>query len=385
MPRISLMQGNQACAEGAIAAGVKFFGGYPITPSTEIAEHLAAMLPKAGGVFMQMEDEIASMASVIGASLTGKKVMTATSGPGFSLKQELIGYAVMAELPVVIVDVQRVGPSTGQATAPAQGDVMQARWGTHGDHPIIALSPSSVPECFHLTVKAYELSERYRIPVIFLMDEIVGHMRERIELPDSFEEIPKPQRKGPSVPPQEFKAYKPGADMVPEFAPFGSGYRWHVTGLVHDQTGFPSTSGKVTADSVDRLHNKISRYLDDIVMFEEYQMADADLVIIAYGGTARTAYEVVDRARARGKKVGLFRPITIWPFAEEKMRKLGSRVKHVIVAEMNNGQYALEVERAIAGQVPVTRHLKYDGTAITPDELWASVETVELPVLLEVR
>lgn len=385
MPKISLMQGNQACAEGAIAAGVKFFGGYPITPSTEIAEHLAAMLPKVGGVFMQMEDEIASMAAVIGASLTGKKVMTATSGPGFSLKQELIGYAVMAEVPAVIVNVQRVGPSTGQATAPAQGDVMQARWGTHGDHPIISLSPSSVPECFQLTIKAYELSERYRIPVIFLMDEVIGHMRERIELPDNYDSIAKPQRKGPSVPPNEFKAYKASEDLVPEFAPIGSGYRGHVTGLVHDETGFPNTSAPVTSKSTERLHAKISRHLDDIVMLEEYRMDDADLAIIAYGGTARSAYEVVDRARARGMKVGLLRPITIWPFAEEQIRRLGARVKHVLVAEMNYGQYALEVERAVAGQVPVTRHLKYDGTAITPDELWASVVAVDRPVLQEVR
>lgn len=384
MPKILLMQGNKACAEGAIAAGVKFFGGYPITPSTEIAEEMAAMLPKVGGVFMQMEDEIASIASVIGASLTGKKAMTATSGPGFSLKQEMIGYAAAAEIPLVVVNVQRVGPSTGQATQPAQGDVMQARWGTHGDHPIIALSPSSVTECFNLTIKAYELAERYRTPVIFLMDEVVGHMRERVELPDSYDEITKPQRKGPSVPPDEFKAYRAGEDLVPEFAPFGTGYRWHVTGLIHDETGFPNTSDKVTSSSIERLHNKIYRRLDDIVFTEDYRMDDAELAIIAYGGTARTAYEAVDRARAMGIKAGLYRPITIWPFAEEQIQNLGKRVKQVIVAEMNYGQYSIEVERAIAGQIPVSRHLKYDGTAITPDELFSTIKEVALPALQEV-
>lgn len=384
MPKILLMQGNKACAEGAIAAGVKFFGGYPITPSTEIAEEMAAMLPKVGGVFMQMEDEIASIASVIGASLTGKKAMTATSGPGFSLKQEMIGYAAAAEIPLVVVNVQRVGPSTGQATQPAQGDVMQARWGTHGDHPIIALSPSSVTECFNLTIKAYELAERYRTPVIFLMDEVVGHMRERVELPDSYDEITKPQRKGPSVPPDEFKAYRAGEDLVLEFAPFGTGYRWHVTGLIHDETGFPNTSDKVTSSSIERLHNKIYRHLDDIVLTEDYRMDDAELAIIAYGGSARTAYEAVDRARAMGIKAGLFRPITIWPFAEEQIQNLGKRVKQVIVAEMNYGQYSIEVERAIAGQIPVARHLKYDGTAITPDELLSTIKEVALPALQEV-
>ncbi|WP_458411796.1 2-oxoacid:acceptor oxidoreductase subunit alpha [Schinkia sp. CFF1] len=385
MPRILLMQGNKACAEGAIAAGVKFFGGYPITPSTEIAEQLADMLPKVGGVFMQMEDEIGSIASCIGASLTGKKAMTATSGPGFSLKQEMIGYAAAAEIPLVVVNVQRVGPSTGQATQPAQGDVMQARWGTHGDHPIIALSPSSVTECFYLTINAYALAERYRTPVIFLMDEVVGHMRERVELPDHYDEISKPQRKGPSVPPEEFKAYRAGEDLVPEFAPFGTGYRWHVTGLIHDETGFPNTSDKATSSSIERMHNKIYRHLDDIVQTEEYRMEDAELAIIAYGGTARTAYEAVDQARAMGIKAGLFRPITIWPFAEEQIRNLGKRVKNIIVAEMNYGQYSIEVERAIAGQIPIARHLKYDGTAITPDELLSTIKAVALPALQEVR
>jgi 2-oxoglutarate ferredoxin oxidoreductase subunit alpha len=369
-----LMQGNQAVAEGAIAAGVTFFGGYPITPSTEVAESLAKALPAIGGKFIQMEDEIAGIGVIIGAALTGKKVMTATSGPGFSLKQELLGYACIAEIPMVIVNVQRVGPSTGQPTAPAQGDVMQARWGTHGDHPIIALTPGSVPECFDLTIKAYELSEKYRIPVILLLDEIIGHMRERIDLPTSYDKIAKPQRKLPSVPPEEFRAYKPDADLIPPMAPFGTGYRWHVTGLVHDEFGFPDGSPAATQACLDRLHAKINNNLEDIVLYEEYLMEDAEVAVLAYGGTARTAYAAVDAAREKGMKVGLFRPITMWPFPEKQVKALAEKVKHLIVAEMNFGQYVIEVERAVAGKIPVTLHAKYNSEAITPNELLAAIE-----------
>ena len=373
MSKMLLLQGNQAVAEGAIAAGVRFFAGYPITPSTEVAEQLAKQLPQVGGKFIQMEDEIGGMGAIIGAALTGKKVMTATSGPGFSLKQELIGYAAIAEIPMVIVNVQRVGPSTGQPTSPAQGDVMQARWGTHGDHEIVALTPTTVPECFSLTVKAYEISEKYRTPVILLMDEVVGHMRERIDLPD-FAEVNKPERKRPSVKPADYKAYKADADLVPPMADFGSGYRWHVTGLVHDETGFPNGSPAATVACLERLHNKIEQHRDDIVMSEEYKLDGADIAIIAYGGTARTAYDVVDRARAEGLKVGLFRPITIWPFADKEIAALAGKVKHIVVAEMNLGQYVREVERAVAGKAPVTFHGKYNNEAITPDELLATVK-----------
>ena len=373
MAKVLLMQGNQACAEGAIAAGVKFFGGYPITPSTEVAELLAKRLPEVGGKFIQMEDEIAGIGVVIGASLTGKKVMTATSGPGFSLKQELLGYAVIAEVPLVIVNVQRVGPSTGQPTSPSQGDVMQARWGTHGDHPIIALTPSTVPECFSLTIKAYELSEKYRIPVIMLMDEIVGHMREKIELPDSYDEITQPVRKMPAVSPEEYKAYKADEDKIPPMASFGTGYRYHVTGLVHDETGFPNGSPAATLSLTNRLFDKINDNLDEISLYENYKMDDAEVAVIAYGGTARTAYAAVDMAREQGIKAGLFRPITIWPFAEKQITELAGKVKHIIVAEMNYGQYVGEVERAVKGQVPVTLHAKYNNEAITPSELLASI------------
>ena len=334
------------------------------------------MLPAIGGKFIQMEDEIAGIGVIIGASLTGRKVMTATSGPGFSLKQELIGYACIAEIPLVIVNVQRVGPSTGQPTAPAQGDVMQARWGTHGDHPIIALTPGSVPECFDLTIKAYEFSEKYRTPVILLMDEIIGHMREKIELPDSYDEIAKPQRKLPQVPSEEYKAYQPDADLVPPMAPFGSGYRWHVTGLVHDEYGFPNGSPAATQKCLDRLHDKINNHLDDIVLYENYQMDDAEVVVIAYGGTARTAYDAVDAARAKGIKAGLFRPITMWPFPAKQVAEIAAKAKHIIVAEMNYGQYVIEVERAVAGKVPVTLQAKYNSEPITPDEMLAKIESV---------
>ncbi|MEN6412228.1 MAG: 2-oxoacid:acceptor oxidoreductase subunit alpha [Veillonellales bacterium] len=378
MSKVSLMQGNQAVAEGAIAAGVKFFGGYPITPSTEIAESLAKMLPTVGGKFIQMEDEIASIGAIIGASLTGKKVMTATSGPGFSLKQEFIGYACIAEIPLVIVNVQRVGPSTGQPTSPAQGDVMQARWGTHGDHPMIALTPASVPECFDLTIKAYEMSEKYRTPVILLMDEVVGHMREKIELPDSYADIIKPQRKLPTVRPEEYRAYKPDADLVPPMAPFGTkGYRWHVTGLVHDEYGFPDGKPAATKECLERLHAKINNNLDDIILYENYCMDDAETAVIAYGGTARTAYDAVDAARAKGIKVGLFRPITMWPFPAEQVKKIAGKVKNILVAEMNFGQYVMDVERVVAGKVPVTLCAKYNNEAITPNEFLAAIENLK--------
>ena len=376
MGKVLLMQGNQACAEGAIAAGVTFFGGYPITPSTEIAEILSKRLPEVGGKFIQMEDEIAGMAVVIGASLTGKKTMTATSGPGFSLKQELIGYASITETPVVIVNVQRVGPSTGQPTAAAQGDVMQARWGTHGDHPIIAISPSTVPECFWLTIKAYELSEKYRTPVIFLMDEIVGHMRERIELPD-YAEVKQPMRKQPAVSPAEYKAFLADADGVPPMASFGTGYRYHVTGLVHDESGFPNGSAAATKKLLQRLHEKIEKNIDDVTLYEEYRMEDADIAVIAYGGTARSAYAAVDMAREAGMKVGLFRPITIWPFPEKQIAALAKKSKAIIVAEMNYGQLVQEVKAAICGQIPVNLLAKYDSDPISPKELFEAIKAME--------
>lgn len=374
MSKVLLLQGNQAVVEGAIAAGVKFFAGYPITPSTEVAESLAEKLPKNGGKFIQMEDEIASIGAVIGASLTGKKVMTATSGPGFSLKQELIGYACAAEIPLVIVNVQRVGPSTGQPTSPSQGDVMQARWGTHGDHWLIALTPASVPECFELTLRAYALSEKYRVPVILLMDEVIGHMREKIELPDDYSDFPQAERKQPDCAPEDFKAYATDESLVPAMPAFGSGYRWHVTGLVHDETGFPKGTPAATLAAANRQRAKLEKNLDDIVQVENYRMEDADFAVVAFGGAARTAYETVDMARAEGLKVGLVRPVTIWPFAEAQMKELAGRVKGILVHELNCGQYVHEVERAVNGKVPVSLYAKYDNEPATPAQLLEEVK-----------
>ena len=375
MSRILLLQGNQAVVEGAIAAGVKFYGGYPITPSTEIAEQLALRLPQVGGKFMQTEDEIAGLGTVIGASMAGKKAMTATSGPGFSLKQEMLGLACIAEIPCVIVNVQRVGPATGQPTSPAQGEVMQTRWGTHGDHWLITISPSSVPECFELTLRAVALSEKYRCPVILLMDEVIGHMREKIELPDNYDEIPQAERKMPTCAPEEYLAYGcEEGSKVPAMAPFGSGYRWHVTGLVHDETGFPKGTGAATKESQDRLRTKLTDNLDDIVQVENSRMEDAEFAVVAFGGAARTAYEAIDMARAEGLKVGFVRPITIWPFAEKQMQDLAGKVKGILVHELNCGQYVLEVERAVAGKVPVSLFAKYDNESATPAELLAEIK-----------
>ena len=370
MSRVLLLQGNQAVVEGAIAAGVRFYGGYPITPSTEIAEGMAKRLPQVGGKFMQTEDELAGIGTVLGASLGGAKAMTATSGPGFSLKQEMIGMACSAEIPCVIVDVQRVGPATGQPTSPSQGDVMQTRWGTHGDHWLIVVSPSSVPECFDLTRRAVELSEKYRCPVILLMDEIVGHMRERIELPDSYEGLSVPRRKQPDTPPEKYLAYADtDGSKVPAMADFGSDYRWHMTGLVHDETGFPKGTPAATKNSQDRLHMKLRDHEDDIIQVENYRTEDADVVVIAYGGAARTAYDAVDMARDEGIRAGLLRPVTIWPFADRQIQSVAKKTKCLLVHELNCGQYVREVGRAVQGMVPVHLYAKYDNEPATPEQL----------------
>ena len=363
MTKARLMQGNEACAQGALAAGVRFFGGYPITPSTEIAEQMALELPKVGGTFIQMEDEIASMAAVIGASLAGKKALTATSGPGFSLKQELIGYAACAEIPVVIANVQRVGPSTGQPTSPSQGDVMQARWGTHGDHPMIALSPWTVREAFDVGVKAVNYSERFRTPVIILLDEIVGHMREKVELPETVDIYPRRTPKEGALP------YEPMEDLVPSPANFGEGSHMHVTGLIHDETGFPSGSAKVTASATDRLHQKIAIAQDEITHYDEFFMDDAEYAVIAYGGTARTAYAAVEAARAKGIKVGMVRLMTIWPFANKVVKQVAEKVKGILVPELNYGQLVLEVERAASGSALVRSLAKYNTEIFIPEEI----------------
>lgn len=363
-----LVQGNEACVEGALAAGMRFFAGYPITPSTEIAEISSQKLPKLGGKFIQMEDELASIAAVIGASLAGLKAMTATSGPGFSLMQENIGYAAITEIPCVIVNVQRGGPSTGLPTSPAQGDVMQARWGTHGDHPAIALTPNSVQETFEYTVKAFNLAEKYRTPVILLMDETVGHMREKMSF-KNISEIEIVNRKKPSCKPEDYVAYKPDEDMIPPMASFGEGYRYHVTGLTHDETGFPTNSNEISEKLIKRIVGKVEKNIDNFSYYEEYKLEDAEIVIIAYGGVSRAAKSAVDELRKRNIKAGLFRPITIWPFMEKQIINVSLNAKEIYVAEMNLGQYLLEVERAACKNCTVKSINRVDGELMTPEEI----------------
>ncbi len=373
--KVRLMQGNEACVEGAIAAGMRFYAGYPITPSTEIAELSAERLPLVGGRFMQMEDEIGGMAAIIGASLTGAKSMTATSGPGFSLKQENIGYASIAEVPCVIVNVQRGGPSTGMPTSPAQGEVMQARWGTHGDHPIIALTPSSVRETFDLTIKAFNFAEKYRTPVILLMDEVIGHMREKIQLPD-ISEIEIIDRKRPDCSSEEYLPYKADDDLVPPMADFGTGYRYHVTGLVHDETGFPSNSTAEADKLIRRLSDKIEMHRDEIESWEEENTEDAEVLILSYGCVARSSKSAMNILRGRGIKAGTFRPITIWPFPEKRLRELAAKVKTIVVPEMNLGQLVLEVERICGCNAKIEKLNKVSCEIIYPEEIVSKIEEV---------
>lgn len=372
-PKAQLMQGNEACAEGALRAGCRFFAGYPITPASEIAERLSYQLPQADGTFIQMEDEIASMGAVIGASLAGVKSMTATSGPGFSLMQENLGFACMAEVPCVVVNVMRGGPSTGLPTNPSQGDVMQARWGTHGDHPIIVLSPTSVMECFSLTVKAFNYSEKYRTPVILLMDEVVAHMREKVVLPDA-SEVEVIDRIKPSVPPEWYLPYEDTSFGVPPMGIFGEGYRYHVTGLVHDIRGFPTLRQDEIEPFLLRLFRKISTHFNDIQLFENFFIEDADLVIVAFGCTARSAHRAMVEARARGMKVGLLKLITLWPFPRRFVEPLTQAGKTLLVPEMNMGQISREVKRVNQGMTEVITVNKIDGTMITPQEILEKIE-----------
>jgi len=374
--KYKLMQGNEACVEGAIAAGMRFYAGYPITPSTEIAEIAAERLPQVGGKFIQMEDEIASMGAVIGASLTGVKAMTATSGPGFSLKQENIGFASLTEVPCVIVNVQRGGPSTGLPTNPAQGDVMQARWGTHGDHPIIVVSPSYVREVFDLTVRAFNLSEKYRVPCILLMDEVIGHMREKVELPDPDTiEVANRKKVDPNV--DNYKPYEDvDGDGIPPMSSFGDGPFFHVTGLIHDITGFQSKSAEVTEKLIDRLMKKINNNLDDIIDYETYLIDDAETVIITFGATARSALRAVKLLRQDGKKVGMLRLKTIWPFAQKAIDELPTKVRNIFVAEMNYGQLIDVVKSYVNGKCNVYGINKFNGEMITPQEVINRVKEV---------
>ena len=366
--RTFMMQGNIAVAEGAIDAGCRFYAGYPITPSSEIAEHLSKRLPEIGGRFIQMEDEIGAMGATIGGSLGGVKSMTATSGPGFSLKQENIGYAAIAEVPVVIVNVMRGGPSTGLPTLPSQGDVMQARWGTHGDHPIIALTPASVRESYDMAIQAFNLSEKYRVPVILLLDEIIGHVHEKVTLPE-MDKIEIINRKKPTMPPDQYLPYMNDETLIPAMANFGDGYRYHVTGLVHDETGFPTNDIDKIEVMLNRINGKLDHYLDEILQYETTNTDDAKIGIVTYGSSARSSRHALRTAREQGIPVGMFRIQTLWPFPTNAIREFSKQVSHIVVPELNLGQIAHEVEHAAQGNAEVLKVNKITGDPINPDEI----------------
>ena len=364
------MQGNEACAEGALYAGCRFYAGYPITPSTEVAEYLSRALPKVGGRFIQMEDEIASISAIAGASLAGLKSMTATSGPGFSLKQEGLGFACMAEIPCVIVDVMRGGPSTGYPTGPSQSDVMQAKWGTHGDHPVIAVTPAYVQEILHETVRAFNLAEKYRTPVLILYDEIVGHMREPVVLPEEGE-LEVIDRERPTCPPEEYLPYDSRYEIAP-LAAFGEGYRFHVTGLNHKDDGFPTNDPDMIQEGIKRILRKIDNNKEDIWKNEEYYLDDADVVVFAYGSTARSAKYAVRELRSKGIKAGLLRALTLWPFPEKALKEACQNAKAVVVPELNLGQIVYEVERHV--NCPVEGIHRVDGEPINPMQIMEVIE-----------
>jgi 2-oxoglutarate ferredoxin oxidoreductase subunit alpha len=346
---VHYLDGDFACGEGAMAAGCRFVAGYPITPSTEVVERIARRFPTMGGTFIQMEDELASMAAVVGASWTGTKTMTVTSGPGFSLMMENIGLATMMETPCVVVNVQRGGPSTGLPTMVGQADMMQARWGSHGDYEVIALSPQSPQEAFDLTIEAFNLSERYRVPVLFMMDECVGHMTEKVVIPRA-EEIEVVPRTLTAAGPADFLPYHVNGSPVPEFARAGDGYRFHSTGLTHDERGYPVMSAECQQTCVTRLVGKIRDHADEIVRFEETETKGARVVVVAYGITARVARMGIELAREQGVKVGFLRLVTVWPFPERRVRELARRVRAFVVPEINLGQVVLEVERCAGGR-----------------------------------
>ncbi len=374
--KVAFLQGNEAAAQGALYAGCNFFGGYPITPSTEVAEVMSVELPKIGGKFIQMEDEIGAMAVILGAALAGSKVLTSTSGPGLSLKQELIGYGCIAEIPCVIYNVMRGGPSTGMPTGPSQSDVMCAKWGTHGDHPAICLTPASVQETYEEVIRAFNLSEKYRTPVMVMPDEIVAHMRERIVFPEKGE-IEVVPRKAPTVEPAQYKPYDTSYGDVPPLASFGSGYRFHVTGLNKMQDGFPTTKAEVVQAEEERQVRKVDANIDDIVTFEEYLLDDAEVVVVAYGSTSRSARYAVNAAREQGIKAGMFRIKTFWPFPDKQIKALATKTKGFIIPEMNLGMCALELERCVQGKAPVLGIFRVDGEPINPDQIVEKIKEVK--------
>ncbi len=366
------IDGDHACSEGAIAAGCRFVAGYPITPSTEVVERIAERFPKVGGIFIQMEDEIASSIAIQGAVWGGKKAMTVTSGPGFSLMMEHIGYAAMTETPCVFVDVQRAGPSTGLPTMPAQADMMQARWGSHGDYGIIALSPNSPQESFDLTVKAFNLSEQYRVPVMMMLDECVGHMIERVVIPaaEDIRIVPRRYHDGPK---EEYRPYEPDRDLVPPIVKAGQGYRMHVTGLTHDELGYPNMSVNAQGKLVRRLVDKLKVNAERIIEFKEDMVEGSDVVVLTYGISSRTAVPAIEQARKEGLQVGHMRLLTVWPFPERRIAELAGRVKSFVVPELNLGQISLEVERCAAGKAGVHLVPHAGGTVHQPKEIYAAI------------
>ena len=367
--------GDIAIAEGAIAAGCQFFGAYPITPASEIAEHISRRFPQIGGIFVQFEDELAAMAAILGASWAGVKSMTATSGPGLSLMTENLGLGIMMEVPTVVVDIQRGGPSTGLPTLTAQGDVMQARWGSHGHYEIIALSPDSPQEAFDLTIRCFNLAEKYRVPVILLASETVGHSAGKVIVPPE-DEIELIDRKKPTVPPEEYLPYKPDEDLIPPMASAGEGYAICTTGLTHDEKGYPDTGPEAQETLVRRLSDKIRRHLEEIVEVEEENMDDAKIAVVSYGQVSRPARQAVRMAREEGIKAGSIKLITVWPFAENIIRKWAKQVEVFIVPELNYGQISLEVKREAAGDSETVLLSRMGGRLITPHEIYQEIKKV---------
>jgi 2-oxoglutarate ferredoxin oxidoreductase subunit alpha len=370
-----LLQGNGACVEGAIYAGMRFYAGYPITPSTEIAEACARQLPRIGGRFIQMEDEIASVAAIVGASVSGLKSMTATSGPGYSLMLENIGYAYMTETPCVVVNVQRGGPSTGLPTKVSQSDTMQARWGTHGDFTSIAVAPSTVGDTITETIRAFNLSERFRTPVTILLDEVIGHSREIVTIPQAGEyEIV--ERTKPTAKPEDFVPFELTPNGVSPMPAYGEGYRYNVTGLTHDPMGFATNRADEIQVKLDKLRSKIANYEEEIYKLRLQMMDDAEVAFIAYGSVSRAALQATSLARQAGHKVGSVQLYTIWPFAYDQIREVVSRCKKVIVAELNMGQVVHEVQKVVCGDTEIHTLQRYDGEILTPEQLLEKLEEV---------
>jgi 2-oxoglutarate ferredoxin oxidoreductase subunit alpha len=367
------LDGNHACAEGAIAAGCTFFGGYPITPSTEIAERVARRFPKVGGVFIQLEDELASMASILGASCGGAKSMSCTSGPGFSLMMENFGLGIMLETPCVLVNVQRGGPSTGLPTLPGQADMMQARWGSHGDYEVIALAPDSPQESFELAIHAFNLSEKYRMPILIMTDECVGHMTEKVVIPPA-DQIELVERKYTKKKPGEAWPYDPDDGGISPLLPIGKGYKFHITGLTHDYRGYPVITAKAHEWNVRRLMDKVNNHVDDIIWLQEQDVDGAEVVVMAYGISSRVMQPAIRRARKEGIKVGQIKMVTVWPFPEKRVRDLAGKVKSLIMVEMNLGQVFLEMDRCAAGKCRTLLVGHCGGTVHKPDEIYDAIK-----------